>query len=76
MEKVSKGQVWIISQNFYKKYLVNINFLNSRMSTCTIGELTILGVYLPSENSKKSFYDIELKQIENHLNAFQKIMAI
>lgn len=72
----TKGTVWILSKDIQSKFVININFISDRISKCTIGDLTIIGVYMPSTNSKKSTYELELKCIETHLNINENCFII
>ncbi|CAF0893931.1 unnamed protein product [Brachionus calyciflorus] len=72
------GIGWIVKKSLYDPYNVKIVFNNRRMSCLEIGDITIIGVYLTSnDNSKESMigHEMDLTELEilvEKLESFKK----
>lgn len=72
----SKGAIWIISKNIKEKMKINFNFISNRITTCTIGDITVVEIYMPSDNTKESTYDVELSQLERKMDTYKNYVVM
>jgi hypothetical protein len=71
-----QGQIWIVSKEVKEVNNILINFLNERISSCTIGRTTIYGVYMPSDNLANGAYDTEMRRLGDMMKRNSESIAI